>query len=317
MTGHRVLVTGADGFLGRSVVQGLAASPTVDVVVGTDLRLPDEATPGAVHEIADVTDPAAVDAVIGRHGVDTVVHLASIVNPGRGMSDELAYRVDVDGSRHVLDACIAHGVRRLVVSSSGAAYGYHADSPAWITEDQPVRANDAFAYSRHKRLVEQMLAAEREAHPGLEQVVLRIGTILGATVDNQITDLFRARRLLRIAGSDSPFVFIWDEDLVAIMLQAVTGHVTGVFNVAGDGAMTVREIAAALGKPTLPVPEPVLRTALRVARPLRLTQYGPEQTKFLQYRPVLDNSRLKDVFGYRPAKTSREAFAAWQAAQGL
>jgi UDP-glucose 4-epimerase len=317
MTSPRVLVTGANGFLGRSVVQALAASSAVDVVVGTDLRLPEAPAPGAVHEVVDVTDASAVDAAIGRHDVDTVVHLASIVNPGRGMSDELAYRVDVDGSRHVLDACLAHGVRRLVVSSSGAAYGYHADSPAWITEDQPVRGNDAFAYSRHKRLVEQMLAVERAAHPSLEQVVLRIGTILGRTVDNQITDLFRARRLLRIAGSDSPFVFIWDEDLVAIVLQAVTGDVAGIFNVAGDGAMTIQEIAAALGKATLPVPEPVLRAALTIAKPLGLTQYGPEQTAFLQFRPVLDNARLKEVFGYRPTRTTREAFAAWQAAQGL
>ncbi|MCL3820102.1 SDR family oxidoreductase [Aeromicrobium wangtongii] len=315
MSAPRVLVTGANGFLGRSVVAGLAASPDVELVVGTDLRLPDAPTPGVVHEIADVTQAAAVDQAIGRHGIDTVVHLASIVNPGPGMSQDLAHRVDVDGTRHVLDACIAHDVRRLVVSSSGAAYGYHADSPPWITEDQPVRGNDAFAYSRHKRLVEQMLAVEREAHPRLEQVVLRIGTILGRTVDNQITDLFRAKRLLRIAGSDSPFVFIWDEDLVAIVLQAVTGDVTGIFNVAGDGAMPIQEIAAALGKTTLPVPEPVLRAALAVAKPLRLTQYGPEQTKFLQFRPVLDNTRLKDVFGYTPTHTSREAFAAWQAAQ--
>ena len=150
----------------------------------------------------------------------------------------------------------------IVVSSSGAAYGYHADSPAWLTEDHPVRGNDAFAYSKHKRLVEEMLAAYRNDHPQLEQVVLRIGTILGRTVDNQITDLFRKKRLLKIAGADSPFVFIWDEDLVAIVLQAVTGNVTGTFNVAGDGAMTIDEIAAALGKPTLPIPERLLRAAL-------------------------------------------------------
>lgn len=317
MTGRRVLVTGGNGFLGRSVVRGLADSPDVELVVGTDLALPAEATPGAVHEVVDVTDAAAVDAAVGRHEVDTVVHLASIVNPGPGMSDELAHRVDVGGTRHVIDACLAHDVRRVVVSSSGAAYGYHADNPAWITEDQPVRGNDAFTYSRHKRLVEEMLATTREEHPGLEQVVLRIGTILGRTVDNQITDLFRKKRLLRIAGSDSPFVFIWDEDLVAIVLLAVTGEQTGIFNVAGDGAMTVREIAAALGKPTLPVPEPLLRGVLAVAKPLRLTQYGPEQTKFLQFRPVLDNTRLKEVMGFRPTRTTREAFAAWQEAQGL
>ena len=146
-----------------------------------------------------------------------------------------------------------------MVSSSGAAYGYHADNPVPLTEDDPVRGNEEFAYSHHKRLVEEQLAVLREEHPELEQVVLRIGTILGERVDNQITALFERPRLLRIRGADSPFVFIWDTDVVAIVLRAVTGPVTGIFNVAGDGTMTVREIAEALGKRTLAVPEPVLR----------------------------------------------------------
>jgi UDP-glucose 4-epimerase len=203
-------------------------------------------------------------------------------------------------------------VRRVVVSSSGAAYGYHRDNPVPLTEDDPLRGNEEFAYSHHKRLVEEQLAALREEHPELEQVVLRIGTILGEDVDNQITALFERPRLLRIAGSESPFVFVWDTDVVAVIQQAVTGDVTGIFNVAGDGTMTVPEIAEALGKRTLVVPEPVLRTALRVARRLRLTPYGPEQTRFLQYRPVLDNARLKTDFGYTPGRTSRAAFDAWR-----
>ena len=58
-----------------------------------------------------------------------VVHLASIVTPGKDSTREQEYAVDVDGSRHVFDACLAHGVRRVVVSSSGAAYGYHAGQP--------------------------------------------------------------------------------------------------------------------------------------------------------------------------------------------
>ena len=107
-------------------------------------------------------------------------------------------------------------------------------------------------------------------------------------------------------------MFIWDTDVVEVVLRAVTGPVTGIFNVAGDGTMTVREIAEALGKRTLVVPERVLRAGLAVASRLRLSPYGPEQTKFLQYRPVLDNTRLKRDFGYTPSRTSREAFDAWR-----
>lgn len=294
----KVLVTGGGGFLGTSVVAGLRAAG--HDVVSADLRPPSV--------LMDVTSASAVSSVIGAERPEVVVHLASIVTPGPDSTRELERAVDVDGTRHVLDACVAHGVRRVVVSSSGAAYGYHADNPAWITEDRPVRGNEEFAYSHHKRLVEEMLPA----YSSLEQVVLRIGTILGASVDNQITALFERRRLLRIRGSESPFVFVWDADVVAVIQQAVTGSVTGVFNVAGDGALTISEIAAILGKPVLTIPEPVLRAALAVGSRLRLTPYGPEQTMFLKYRPVLANDRLKSVFGYTPTRTSRQAFDEWR-----
>ncbi len=315
----RVFVTGGSGFLGRSVVAGLAAADEVELVVSGDLRVPDEADriPGAEYAIADVTDAAAVSDVIGEHRVDTVVHLASIVNPGKSTTREQEYAVDVTGSRNVFDACVEHGVGRVVVSSSGAAYGYHADSPEWLTEDDPVRGTDTFPYSLHKRLVEEMLAELRETSPQLGQVVLRIGTILGETVDNQITDLFRKKKLLKIRGSDSPFVFIWDQDVVGIMLQAVLGERTGIFNVAGDGAMTVDEIAAELGKGVTEIPVGALKAALAVGHALRLTPHGPAQTDFLRYRPVLDNSRLKADFGYVPRYTTREAFTAWRESQGL
>lgn len=306
----RVLVTGGNGFLGSSVVAGLAAAG--HTVVSADLRTPAEPVAGVEHVVVDVTDRDGVLAAVGAAAPEVVVHLAAIVTPGRDSNRELERAVDVDGTRNVLDACLEHGVRRVVISSSGAAYGYHPDNPAWITEDQPVRGNVEFAYSHHKALVEEMLATLRVEHPQLEQVVLRIGTILGERVDNQITALFERPRLLKIRGADSPFVFIWDTDVVAIMERAVTGSVTGVFNVAGDGALTVDEIAARLGKPTLAIPEPVLRAALGIGKRLGLTAYGPEQTRFLQYRPVLSNERLRTVFGYAPTRTSAEAFEEWR-----
>ena len=142
-------------------------------------------------------------------------------------------------------------------------------------------------------------------------MVFRIGTILGPTVQNQITALWDGRRILAIRGSDSPFVFIWVDDVAGAMARAATDGPPGIYNVAGDGRLTVREIAARLGKPLLTVPPGVLAFALRVGRMLRLTVHGPEQVGFLRYRPVLANDALKHDFGFTPAKTSAEAFEAY------
>lgn len=303
-----VLVTGSSGYVGRLLVAELARRGPV---VAADIREPDALPAGVLFVRHDVREPG-LEAVLRHRGVKVVVHLASIVTPGKGSTRAFEHAVDVGGTRKVLDACLAGEVRRLVVTSSGAAYGYHADNPVPLRESDPLRGNEAFAYSWHKRLVEEMLARCRMEHPGLEQVVFRVGTVIGATVNNQITALFEKPRLLAIRGSDSPFVFIHDADLVQCLVRAVASPVTGTFNVAGDGTLSIDEIAGLLGKPVLRLPAWLLRSVLRLLGPLGLSRYGPEQVDFLRYRPVLDNRRLKEEFGYHPVLSSREAFLAWR-----
>ena len=291
---------------GFSHPRGATLAVRLVLVVAGDVREPSVLPEGVQFARCDVTDATAIAPLLREYGIDTVVHLAAIVNPGRDVA--LEYRVDVEGSANVLAACVEAGVTRIVVSSSGAAYGYHADSPAWIDETVPARGSDEFPYSKHKRLVEEMLAAYREDHPSLTQTVFRFGTILGPTVNNQITALWNGNRVLHIAGSDSPFVFIWVDDVAAAMVRAATGGPAGIYNVAGDGALTVPEIAARIGKPLLTVPAWALTGALWLGRSLRLTEHGPEKVRFLRYRPVLANDRLKREFGFTPTRTSREAF---------
>ncbi|MEV8266733.1 SDR family oxidoreductase [Microbacterium sp. NPDC076911] len=309
MSGARVLITGGAGFLGSHVAAALVAHPGVALVVAGDVRRPEHPIDSVIYDDCDVTREGSVAPLLQRHDIDVVVHLAAIVSPGR--DHDMEYRVDVDGSRNVLEACVTTGVKRIVVSSSGAAYGYHSDNPQWLTETDRLRGNDSFPYSKHKRLVEQLLGAYRETHPELEQVVFRIGTILGPTVQNQITQLWDSTRVLAIKGSESPFVFIWVDDVAAAMARAATGGPAGIYNVAGDGKMTVQQIADRLGKPLLSIPAWSLALALRVGQTLRLTPHGPEKVVFLQYRPVLDNASLKRDFGFTPSMTSAEAFEAY------
>ena len=315
----RVLVTGASGFLGQGLIRTLADRRTCAHLVAVDVREvpPEQRLPGIRYVTQDVRDPALEDT-LAAHRIDTVVHLASIVTPGKDSNREFEYSVDVGGTQNVLQACVQSGVAHIVVSSSGAAYGYHADNAAWLTEDMPLRGNESFAYSHHKRLVEEMLAQYRQSHPQLAQTVLRIGTILGERVNNQITALFEKKRLLAIKGSDSPFVFIWDEDVTGAIVHALSGQAeSGCFNLAGDGALTIFEIAQRLNKPALVLPAWLLQTALFVGHKLGISRYGPEQLDFLRYRPVLLNTALKAPFGYTPSKTSAQAFEAFVAARAI
>lgn len=309
----RVLVTGGSGFIGRQVVDRLAATEEVDRVVSVDIA-PGVSRDGVRAEQLDVRDPALA-ALVKDEGIDRVVHLAAVVTPQPHHSREFLHSVDVEGTANVVAACLSGGVGHLVVTSSGAAYGYHADNPAWIDENSPLRGNPDFAYSDHKRIVEENLARARAEHPELGQLVLRPGTILGESVDNQITALFDWPVVLGIAGADTPFVFIWDTDVVDVIVEGTVLERTGIFNLAGHGTVTLRDIASELGKRYLSVPASLVKGALWLFGKLNLTTFGPEQVDFLRYRPVLSNRRLVEEFGHQPSKTSMEAFRAWMASR--
>ncbi|MDQ0352365.1 UDP-glucose 4-epimerase [Alkalibacillus filiformis] len=308
-----ILITGAMGYIGSQLVKKMMQlnqeRDTPWQIIATDIKeKADFNMDEHVHYIKmDVRSPQVL-TVLMHYEIDTVIHLATIVTPGKKSNREFEYSVDVEGTQNILEASVDCGIERVVITSSGAAYGYHPDNAEWIKEDHPIRGNEEFAYSYHKRLVEEMLADYRRRYPQLEQVIFRIGTILGENVDNQITDLFKKKRLLGIKGSDSPFVFIWDQDVIACLIKAIESEKVGIYNVAGDGALTVDELANILDKKVIRIPVKLIRGALFALKRLRLTQYGEEQVNFLRYRPVLDNTKLKEDFGYKPTYTSEEVF---------
>ncbi|MBZ0145669.1 MAG: NAD-dependent epimerase/dehydratase family protein, partial [Rhodocyclaceae bacterium] len=117
MTGPSVLVTGAGGYLGTQLIAALAAGRAkVSRVVAADVREvpPEKRLPGIDYVQADVRSPGLI-ALFDRYRVDTVVHLASIVTPGKDSNRQFEYSVDVQGTENVLIACTTTGVKKIVV----------------------------------------------------------------------------------------------------------------------------------------------------------------------------------------------------------
>lgn len=314
-----VLITGAGGYLGSETIKELSARrESFTAIVAVDVRdtPADRRLKGIAYTTHDVRD-AGIETILREHRIDTVVHLASIVTPGKKSNREFEYSVDVLGTRNVVECCLRAGVTHLIVTSSGAAYGYYADNPQPLHENDRIRGNPEFAYSDHKRQVEEMLAQFRRSNPELKQLIFRPGTILGASTSNQITNLFEGKRILGLKSASTPFVFIWDEDVVACIVRGIMERREGIYNLAGDGTLTLQEIARLLHKPYLQISPALLAFALRLLRALGLSQYGPEQVNFLRYRPVLANDSLKKEFGYTPLKTTAETFDFYARSKGL
>ena len=150
----RILITGAAGYIGHQLGNRLAKD---FFVIGTDIRGRDDLDFPV--QVMDIRDAGLVD-LLKHEQITHVVHLASILQASKDR--ERDFDIDVNGTRNVLQACVEAGVQHLTVTSSGAAYGYYADNPSWIDEQDAIRGNREFAYSDHKRQIEELLARAQQ-----------------------------------------------------------------------------------------------------------------------------------------------------------
>src|SRR5688572_10251412 len=152
--GLTVAVTGPTGDIGRSTIRALERSRKVGRIVGMARRPFDPAEHGwrrTEYRRGDVLDRASVDELVAR--ADVVVHLAFIIF---GSHDE-THDINLRGSRNVFEAAVAARAKRLVYTSSVAAYGFHDDNPDMLTEDVPTRVTSDFYYSAQKAELERLL----------------------------------------------------------------------------------------------------------------------------------------------------------------
>jgi UDP-glucose 4-epimerase len=327
-----VAITGPTGEIGRALIGALERSDQVSRIRGMARRPfdPDEHGWRKVeYRQGDVLDRDAVDGL--AEGADVVVHLAFIIfgDPQESRS------INVEGSRNVFEAAVDAGAQRLVYASSVAAYGFHGDNPPLLSEDVPPRGTGAHYYSAQKAELESVLAGVLADSPtagyvfrpcivaGPEALMLihkipyvEIARHLPAAVRRLLDAVPVLKPVLPDPGV--PFQLVHHDDVATALQAAVLGRgEPGVYNLAGDGSLTVTDLAEELGWYALPVPDLAVDAAAEVLA--RLPLLPPEASWINAFRaPVLmDTSRAREQLGWEPGHSSRETLRATvQAARG-
>jgi nucleoside-diphosphate-sugar epimerase len=299
-TSLTVAVTGPTGDIGRALLRALDRRREVAKVLGMARRPFDPASLGlrkTEYRQGDVLDREAVEAFVGE--ADVLVHLAFIILGGR----EETRRVNLEGSRNVFQAA-AGRVPRLVYTSSVAAYGFHRDNPQPLTEDVQPRGSEEFYYSAQKAELEEALA---DALRGCDTdaYLLRPCVVAGEDALTMLRVLPQARvpgplRIPLLPDPGTPFQLVHHDDVASAIVAAVLGRgEPGPYNLAGDGSITMRDVAGALGWRTLPMPRAGVALAARTTGlPLM-----PAQLQWLNafHVPVLmDTSKARRELRWRP-----------------
>ena len=297
-----IAVTGAAGLVGRQLLPVLADEPGVTRVIGLDVREPTRRVSGLEFHLADVLHSELKPLL---EDVDVLVHLASVVDP---IPDEqLMARVNIEGTRRVLDAAAAVGVGRIVRVSTTAVYGAWPDNPVPLTEEVPLRPNAAFTPAVQAAEVERLLAEWRDEHPSTTVTVLRTAPVLGPGADRLPSRLLLGRPRLRIRGSSPPVQATHVDDLVrAVLLVALDDH-PGTYNVASDGWLDADAAAALLRPPMLPpLNAELLERVLMHGWSTGLIDIHPGVVPYLAHPWVVSTDLLQSK-GWYPRHTTEQA----------
>lgn len=297
-----VVITGVSGFLGQGVLRRLVWTPGFGRVIGLDVREPEFRPRGLELHLVDV---ASSDLEPLFEGADVVVHLAGVHDAIP--DDELMVKVNVSGTRRVLEAAGAAGVTKVVLVSSAAVYGAWPNNPVPLTEEAPLRPNPGFPLGVHKAELERILAEWAVDHPGVTTTVLRPAFVLGSRADHAMARLIRARLPVDIARTEAPVQFVHEDDATEAVVLAVQRDLPGPYNVAADGWLSRAELRALLKRRLQPavgaqLMERVLRWLWRVG----LVDIPPSAVPYLVHPWVVANDRLR-VEGWAPRYSNREA----------
>ena len=322
-------MTGPTGEIGQSVVSALERSPGVAVIRGMARSPFDPASRGwkkVVYRRGDVLNRRRVSDLVD--GADVVVHLAFMIMG----SAKQSRRVNLDGSRYVFEAAVAAGARRLVYTSSAAAYGFHRDAPNPLTEDDPARGTSEHYYSAQKAEVEELLADTLHGSP-TEGYVLRPCIVAGPQapllIDNlpytQISERLPGP-VVRLMGSvpivrpvlpdfGVPFQLVHHDDVASAVRACVLGRGRpGVYNLAAPGELTMSELAHELGWYSVPLPELALDAAAEIVSRLGFLPSQAQWITALREPVIMSTAKARRELRWRPRhdalETLRETIAA-------
>ncbi|HYH53403.1 MAG TPA: NAD-dependent epimerase/dehydratase family protein [Solirubrobacterales bacterium] len=308
----RVVVTGATGNVGTSVLEALGREDRVKEILGIARRVPEIEMPKVEWVGADILE---VDMAPFFDGADAVIHLAWAIQPSR--DEAMTERINVEGSRRVFEAAAKAKAKALVYASSVGAYS-PGPKERQVDESWPVEGIPSSFYSRHKAATEDLLDELEGRAPELRIVRLRPGLIFKAEAGSEIRRLFAGpflsgflvRKQLVPLLPKVPrlrFQAVYSRDVGEAYRQAVVRDVSGAFNIAADPEIGIEELQEFFGARSFPLPARALRAAANLSWKLRLQPSPPGWVDLALGVPMMDTTRARTELGWEPTMTSLEA----------
>jgi UDP-glucose 4-epimerase len=308
----RVVVTGATGNIGTSVLQSLTQEPAVSEIIGLARRPTDLRMSKVTFKTVDIVQD---DLFSLFRGADAVIHLAWQIQPARAR--EQLDAVNIAGSRRVFEAVAKRQVPHLLVASSVGAYAPGPkDRP--VDESWPTTGIQSSLYSRQKASVERLLDTLEYEQPGLKITRMRPGLSFKRDASTEIKRLFIGRLWPRaifrrslipfVPGNrDLRFQAVHSSDVGEAFRLALIRQAEGAFNLAASPVLDSNTLARAFEKKVVPVPSGMLGAMFATSYHLRLQPADPGWLDLALGAPIMSTARATEQLGWVPLYSSVRA----------
>jgi nucleoside-diphosphate-sugar epimerase len=303
-----VLVTGANGFTGSHLVRALLdRGDRVTALVRISSDVSRLRGLNITYAYGDVTDRASLDKAM--IGIERVFHVAAFVELGLVDADRMR-RVNVDGTRNVIEAARAAQVTKIVYCSTVGIYG---DTKGEVINEtyQRQQANFSSAYDETKLAAQELV--NQAVAEGMDIVSIMPSGIFGADDPHfsPVIQNFLKGRLRVWAGGDRITGIVHVDDLVDLMLRAADHAAAGEHFIGTAGDLTTRDMFSILSEaggvtPPTELPEPLVRLIANILDPIgRLLSWNPpigrERAHYVYDRCVrISSEKARRELGWEP-----------------
>lgn len=306
---RRVLITGLSGVLAGQLAARLESNERIAYLAGIDVREPRRDLARTEFIRADLRNPL-VPKVVESTAVDTIVHLDITATPADAGGRARMKEHNVIGTMQLLGAAQnAPAVRKVVMKSTTAVYGSTYDAPSLLRENTTPDGARRRGYGKDAVEIEGYSRAFGRRREDVDLTLLRFASVIGPTVDTPLTQYFSLPVVPTVLGYDPRLQLCHEHDAVEVLYRSVVEDHPGIVNVAGPGVVYLSQAIRGLGRPSMPVPSPFVDGISSLVRRSGRVDFSPEQLRLLRFGRVGDITRLRELFAYEPAYSTKAALA--------
>jgi nucleoside-diphosphate-sugar epimerase len=300
-----IFLSGGSGFFG-----GILKRILLDrgfSVVSFDLIADTDRHPNLVSVQGDLRDTAQVNKVFAEYKMDGVAHIAAMLAHGSHVDETGLWASNVDGTRHLAEACQAHRIRSFVFTSTNCLWARNFHRP--VTEEDTPEPIEV--YGRSKAEAERVLAD----FPDINPVIIRCPTIIEEGRLGLLSILFEfiqeGRKVWVVGDGSNRYQFIYAPDLADACIRALSFGKPALFNIGSDNVATMREVYenvirnVGTKSRVASLPKAPTLAAMRAAHVLKISPLGPYHYKMIAEDFLFDTTRIKRDLGWQPTLTNQ------------